>query len=131
MATQARESLDSFETANQFNIDRDAVIFFAPGNWIHVYEFAKRHPTASAVIVEVWPELLQELIQLSDLIGLLPPTFRILCFQGELRKGAEKRWRNISREWHRQGRRVLNFQHPHTWALSEVQEALAQFQALH
>jgi hypothetical protein len=45
-----------------------------------------------------------------------------------------KNWKRIAhsaiREWKKQNRKILFFEHPHTWQFADVQEQLKQFKEL-
>lgn len=129
MESAAAQEIDVFVQKEGYSQEKAAVIFFAPGNWAHPVEFAKKYPLSELMIIEVWPELLKQMIRCSLFMNYLPANTIITAVTPEL-----KSWKRIAhsaiRQWKKQDRKILFFEHPHTWKFPDVQESLKQFKAL-
>ena len=125
MESSAAAEVNDFIKESGFDIKRNAVVFFAPGNWAHVVEFAKMYPDADFLVVDPWPELFSAIINQASFMHYLPEKTLMIGMRDDL-----KNWKRIYhgavREWKRQGREILFFRHPRTWQLAEIQEKLKE-----
>lgn len=104
-----------------YNADRHAVVFVAPGNWIHPFVFADTHPNARMMIVDPWPELLSAMISRGCFLHKMPRNTLVVGAHSKLPK-----WRSICAnqfaEWKQQGLEVKFFTPPLVKKLPETQE---------
>jgi len=123
MEKVSSDELDEFLKKSNFDPAKHAVVFVAPGNWLHVIEFAERYPYSDIIIVETWPELLSQIIDYSLFMHLLPEKTVITACSENL-----KNWREIylraKKKFEAEGKEILFFEHPYTWGLPEVKEIL-------
>jgi hypothetical protein len=121
MEKKSMEDISQLCSQNNFNPQRHAVVFFAPGNWLHPVNFAAQYPQTSILIVEPWPELFSEMINYAIFTHRLPRNAVVVGIHPEL-----KRWKRIYhstlREWKKAGKEIIFYQTPETWALPEIQE---------
>ena len=69
---KAREFANTLAEKYSVNPEKDALVFAAPVNYQNVVETAKKYPDADMMIVEIWPELLNQLISSAMFFNELP-----------------------------------------------------------
>ncbi len=123
METNARKDIKSFTSEHNYNSEKDGVIFIAPGNWMHVIEFAKNYPYSKIIVIEPWPELLALLINFSIFMQYLPTETLIIGACKEV-----STWKDIYRKqvnnWRSKSIRKLFFYHPITKNIPEIQNLI-------
>jgi hypothetical protein len=123
MEAKARDAVVEFINKNNFDPEKCAAIFVAPGNWAHVVEFANIFPNAEIMAVEPWSELLSSLISRSMFMQSLPDKTTVVGADERL-SGWKKIYHSKKREWTRAGKEVVFFEHPLTWQLDEIKKLL-------
>lgn len=119
VSDQARTDVDQWLESAFFEPDRQAVLFLAPGTWLHVMEFARRFPTARVAVLEPWLDWFLALCDHGCLVHALPP--------GALVVAADERlpgWHPLLtarlREWRESGLAIKLFVHPRAGTLPDV-----------
>lgn len=125
MEEKARAKIVEFIKDKNFLPEKCAAVFFAPGNWAHVVEFANIFTDADIMVVEPWPELLSALISSCMFMQSLPRKTTVVGIDEKLGK-----WKRIyhsqMRKWLRAGKEIVFFEHPVTWKLEEVKDLLKE-----
>lgn len=114
IANETRAFLDNLA----FDPKKHGLVIVAPVNWLHVIEVVKRHPDASLLIVEPWPELLSRLIDSSMFTHFLPESTLVVGVDRSLD------WRNACQrrldKWRKDGLVPSLFVNPRARILPEV-----------
>jgi len=120
---EAMAQTADFVRSASFDPARHAAVFPAPGNYAIVEEFAAAFPGASCMIVEPWPELLQELVSRCLFLRRLPEGTPVVAASDSL-----KSWRRVVAQtlegWRKKGLSPVVHWNPRTSALPEA-KALA------
>lgn len=119
--TTVSEELEDFLKENKFSPDNDALIFSAPGNWLHVSAFVEKYPFSAAAVIEIWPSLFSRIIETNMLFHVLPETMPVFCFAPQL-KQQEKLLRNFIDKLKKEKRRILLFNNPQTFKIPGTAE---------
>ena len=75
LTTMHRKALDAikdFIDEHDYDELQDAICFPAPGNWIYLIYLAGNFPRANLMVVDPWPDLFQEMIELSAFYSCMP-----------------------------------------------------------
>lgn len=125
MIEEARADVDRAAAAHHFDPTRHGLTLVAPGNWIHAVTWAERFRELDLVIVEPWPELFSNLLDVGCFLHRLPPSVLVLCVGNRFPS-----WRRIYEERlvrrRHEGRETLVFTPPRCADLPEVQTLLAE-----
>ncbi len=90
---EARRQIAEFSRGVSFDPARHAAVFAAPGNYALIEAFSESFPGASCMIVEPWPELLQEIIARTPFLHRLPEGSPVIAVSDSL-----KSWRSLHGE---------------------------------
>lgn len=122
------EELSSFLKENLFSEKNDAIIFFAPGNWLHVSALTEKYPFAAAAVVEIWPSVFSKIIDANMLFHIMPETVSVFCLNSGL-KQQERLFKSFIDKVKRENKRILFFNNPYTFKIPGVAEKFAAFKA--
>ena len=129
MVATAGKDISAFEKASGFSSLRHALVFLAPGNWVHPLLFASRHPDVPIMVAEPWLELLSTLIERGLFLHYLPENAFICGFGASSPEWKDESLRQLAK-WKNEGREPLLFPHPLTWELPEIKGLIKEFREL-
>ncbi len=92
------ESCERFAKETGFDASLNGVVFLAPGNWMHVVEFAKRFPNADIVVLELWPKMFSEIINQSMFMQHLPESALVIA-PGDRFKSWKRLYKERTQSW--------------------------------
>lgn len=122
--SEAREQIRAFVEANHFDPRRDALTVVAPGNWVYVREWVRLFPEVELSVIELWPDLLAQLIQGGCFLNLLPASACVVT------SWADPLYVRRRAEWTRRGLRELRFVAPHVASMPDVQTLIRNMELL-
>lgn len=119
VAEQARRDVAQWLMRSKFDPAHHAVIFVAPGTWLHVLELVRRFPKISMAVLEPWPQWLLALCDHGCLAHALPPRALVVAADNCLPD-----WRKLFKtrmsQWEKAGLQKRLFPHPRIAALPEI-----------
>ncbi|OGV48054.1 MAG: hypothetical protein A2X49_02040 [Lentisphaerae bacterium GWF2_52_8] len=129
MEKDADAAVSEFIRSKAFDPQRHALIFVAPGNWLHVLALARKSPSAALLVLDPWPELLSLLCRHSLFLHLLPPSATI-AGAGNDCPGWPKLCQDTILSWRKSGKDILFFEAPHCCKLPEAMALSAELKKL-
>ena len=126
VAGQARMDVKRWLDEAAFDQDRHAVVFIAPGTWLHVTEFARQFPHAKAAVFEPWLDWLQALCDHGCMLHALPADTLVVAADERL-----PGWRRLLHErlraWRACGLMVRLFPHPRLRGVPDIGALIKEF----
>lgn len=127
MNSEPRATWNSYLQQTGFDPQRQAMVFFAPGNWAYVVEFAKRFPGIPFLVIDPWPELLNRIICHCQFMHLFPDQAVIVAIDDGL-----ETWKNVGKQFvdtcRREEKELVWFEHPYTWKIAEIEQQRKKIQ---
>ena len=126
VAAQARADVEQWQAATRFDPQRHAVLFVAPGTWLHLMEFFRLFPHARAAVIEPWLGLFAALCDYGCFLQALPSNALVVAADDRL-----PNWRELLDaqfgEWRKTGFELMVFAHPRAGGLPEVKGLLCEY----
>jgi len=118
MENVAEKDIENFIGNSKFSPEKNLVIFFAPGNWIHVKAFAEKFPDADIIVVEIWLDLFYHIIGQSMFFNKFPEKTLVIGIHEKLKDSGRILMKAIGET----DKKPLFFENPATWKMEEVKE---------
>ncbi len=126
---QHNEICDKFVKENNFNEEKDVVVFFAPGNWSYILDFTFKYPKTNIIIIEPDLAIFNNFCKLGMFIHRFTEKTVVVGMDDNLKKW-KRIYHSAIREQKRAGKRILFYEQPFTWKFKYIQEKLEILKSL-
>lgn len=117
----AEKEIAAFATSEAFDNDSHAVVFFAPGNWLHPLMFSLAFRGADIAVIDPWPAVFSEIINCSLFTDSLSENSVIIALDEELKNFAGI-YEAFKARMKTANKKILFFEHPQTWQFPEIKK---------
>lgn len=122
----AEKEVADFIKSTNFDNAKNAVVFFAPGNWLHPVIFSQQFANADIAVIDPWPVVLSEIINCSIFTNHLSENTVIIGIDDEL-KNIWEIYTSFKNRMRQSEKQILFFKHPQTWKFPEIRSLVQLF----